>query len=223
MIWRGIAAHRKSAAQALRIMTFMHVRPPTRRSPLSAPRTLLVRRPMIFFYPLSATQRSQPKKDSLCCSACNDSVITSTSTAPAPDALGVSPGGADRFFNGDYDCYCYLPLCALCSRHLLAAKLRSSTIDRGAPRYFVRPAQAECAFLALPSNHRRPQVFRRCSAERGAQRRHAGPVRGAGPLAPPSQLNRNSPPMMFLRKSGSEPPVGVVRLTKSNTLPSFIP
>ena len=30
------------------------------------------------------------------------------------------------------------------------------------------------------------------------------------------QVNLNSPPMMFFRKSGSEPPVGVVRLTKSS-------
>ena len=37
------------------------------------------------------------------------------------------------------------------------------------------------------------------------------------------QVNLNRPPMMFLRKSGSDPPVGVVRLTKSNTLPSFMP
>jgi hypothetical protein len=41
--------------------------------------------------------------------------------------------------------------------------------------------------------------------------------------ASPSQLNLNRPPMMFLIMSGSEPPVGVVRLTKSNTLPSFMP
>jgi len=39
----------------------------------------------------------------------------------------------------------------------------------------------------------------------------------------PPQLNLNRPPMMFLRKSGSDPPVGVVWLTKSNTLPSFMP
>jgi len=39
----------------------------------------------------------------------------------------------------------------------------------------------------------------------------------------PPQLNLNRPPMMFLRKSGSDPPVGVVWLTKSNTFPSFMP
>ena len=34
-----------------------------------------------------------------------------------------------RFFHGDYDCYCYLPLYVFCGRHLLAAKLRRSNID----------------------------------------------------------------------------------------------
>ncbi len=34
-----------------------------------------------------------------------------------------------RFFHGDYDCYCYLPLYVFCGRHLLAAKLRRSDID----------------------------------------------------------------------------------------------
>jgi hypothetical protein len=37
-----------------------------------------------------------------------------------------------RFFNGYYDCYCYLPLYIFCGRHLLAAKLRRSNID-GSP------------------------------------------------------------------------------------------
>ncbi len=34
-----------------------------------------------------------------------------------------------RHFNGYYDCYCYLPLYIFCGRHLLAAKLRSSSVD----------------------------------------------------------------------------------------------
>jgi hypothetical protein len=34
-----------------------------------------------------------------------------------------------RHFNGYYDCYCYLPLYIFCGRHLLAAKLRSSSAD----------------------------------------------------------------------------------------------
>ena len=34
-----------------------------------------------------------------------------------------------RFFHGDYDCFCYLPLYVFCGRHLLAAKLRRSNID----------------------------------------------------------------------------------------------
>src|SRR6201991_2227325 len=37
-----------------------------------------------------------------------------------------------RFFHGYYDCYCYLPLYVFCGRHLLAAKLRRSTIDASA-------------------------------------------------------------------------------------------
>ena len=37
-----------------------------------------------------------------------------------------------RFFHGYYDCYCYLPLYIFCGRHLLAAKLRRSTIDGSA-------------------------------------------------------------------------------------------
>ena len=34
-----------------------------------------------------------------------------------------------RHFHGYYDCYCYLPLYIFCGRHLLAAKLRSSSVD----------------------------------------------------------------------------------------------
>jgi len=37
-----------------------------------------------------------------------------------------------RFFQGYYDCYCYLPLYIFCGRHLLAAKLRPSNIDAAA-------------------------------------------------------------------------------------------
>jgi hypothetical protein len=37
-----------------------------------------------------------------------------------------------RFFHGYYDCYCYLPLYIFCGRHLLAAKLRRSSIDAAA-------------------------------------------------------------------------------------------
>jgi hypothetical protein len=37
-----------------------------------------------------------------------------------------------RFFQGYYDCYCYLPLYIFCGRHLLAAKLRPSNIDGAA-------------------------------------------------------------------------------------------
>ena len=34
-----------------------------------------------------------------------------------------------RHFNGYYDSYCYLPLYIFCGRHLLAAKLRTSSLD----------------------------------------------------------------------------------------------
>jgi hypothetical protein len=34
-----------------------------------------------------------------------------------------------RHFHGYYDCYCYLPLYIFCGRHLLVAKLRSSSVD----------------------------------------------------------------------------------------------
>jgi hypothetical protein len=37
-----------------------------------------------------------------------------------------------RFFHGYYNCYCYLPLYVFCGRHLLAAKLRRSSIDAAA-------------------------------------------------------------------------------------------
>jgi hypothetical protein len=34
-----------------------------------------------------------------------------------------------RHFHGYYDCYCYLPLYIFCGRHLLVAKLRTSSVD----------------------------------------------------------------------------------------------
>ena len=34
-----------------------------------------------------------------------------------------------KHFHGYYDCYCYLPLYIFCGRHLLAAKLRPSSVD----------------------------------------------------------------------------------------------
>jgi hypothetical protein len=37
-----------------------------------------------------------------------------------------------RFFHGYYGCYCYLPLYVFCGDHLLAAKLRRSSIDASA-------------------------------------------------------------------------------------------
>src|SRR5438067_5525949 len=37
-----------------------------------------------------------------------------------------------RFFHGDYDNYCYLPLYVFCGRHLLASKLRPANIEGSA-------------------------------------------------------------------------------------------
>src|SRR6202049_1068522 len=37
-----------------------------------------------------------------------------------------------RFFHGYYDCYCYLPLYVFCGRDLLAARLRSASVDAAA-------------------------------------------------------------------------------------------
>jgi hypothetical protein len=36
-----------------------------------------------------------------------------------------------RFFQGDYDCYCYLPLCVFCGDRLLYAKLKTANLDPG--------------------------------------------------------------------------------------------
>jgi hypothetical protein len=44
----------------------------------------------------------------------------------------VHGGQEGRFFHGYYDCYCYLPLYIFCGRHLLAAKLRSASMDAAA-------------------------------------------------------------------------------------------
>ncbi len=51
-----------------------------------------------------------------------------------------------RRFNGYYDCYCYLPLYIFCGRHLLAGKLRSSSVDTACGRQ----RSGSCA-------HRRPE------------------------------------------------------------------
>jgi hypothetical protein len=38
-------------------------------------------------------------------------------------------GQEGRFFNGYYDCYCYMPLYVFCGDHLLCARLRPSNVD----------------------------------------------------------------------------------------------
>jgi hypothetical protein len=57
-----------------------------------------------------------------------------------------------RFFHGDYDCYCYLPLYVFCGHHLLAAKLRRSNIDASAG------AVAEVARIVEQIRARWPRV-----------------------------------------------------------------
>jgi len=57
-----------------------------------------------------------------------------------------------RFFHGYYDCYCYLPLYVFCGRHLLAAKLRSASMDAAAG------AVEEVARIVAQIRGRWPQV-----------------------------------------------------------------
>src|SRR5579862_7923904 len=57
-----------------------------------------------------------------------------------------------RFFQGYYDCYCYLPLYVFCGRQLLAAKLRPSNIDASAG------AVEEIARIVTPIRERWPDV-----------------------------------------------------------------
>src|SRR6185437_2561669 len=74
MFWRGIGAHRESDAQALRIMTFMHVRPPTTCSGFQRRKVfwLGARR---FFSSFKRCAAKSTKKDSFRRSDGNDSVI----------------------------------------------------------------------------------------------------------------------------------------------------
>src|SRR5437870_4523299 len=57
-----------------------------------------------------------------------------------------------RFFHGYYDCYCYLPLYVFCGRHLLAAKLRSASMEAAAG------AVAEVARIVTQIRRRWPHV-----------------------------------------------------------------
>src|SRR5207245_15146 len=57
-----------------------------------------------------------------------------------------------RFFHGYYDCYCYLPLYVFCGRHLLAAKLRSASMEAAAG------AVAEVARIVTQIRGRWPEV-----------------------------------------------------------------
>src|SRR5258706_1385024 len=57
--------------------------------------------------------------------------LCSSSMRRVPDLIRDPLYGEQegRHFHGYYDCYCYLPLYVFCGRHLLAAKLRSSSVD----------------------------------------------------------------------------------------------
>ena len=68
-----------------------------------------------------------------------DLFLDAHATAPAELVLDLDAtddplhGGQEgRFFRGYYGCYCYLPLYVFCGDHLLAAKLRRSSIDASA-------------------------------------------------------------------------------------------
>lgn len=57
-----------------------------------------------------------------------------------------------RHFHGYYDCYCYLPLYIFCGRHLLAAKLRPSSVDA------AHGATAEVARIVAHIRSRWPET-----------------------------------------------------------------
>ena len=69
-----------------------------------------------------------------------------------------------RFFNGYYDCYCYLPLYVFCGRHLLAAKLRPSNVDGAA-------AQAEAELRQTGKPARRFKDFKYATLKTWSRRR----------------------------------------------------
>jgi len=57
-----------------------------------------------------------------------------------------------RFFHGYYDCYCYLPLYVFCGRHLLASRLRKSSMDA------AEGATEEVARIVAQIRHSWPKV-----------------------------------------------------------------
>ena len=57
-----------------------------------------------------------------------------------------------RHYHGYYDCYCYLPLYIFCGRHLLCAKLRSSSVDG------AHGAKDEAARIVAQIRERWPNV-----------------------------------------------------------------
>jgi hypothetical protein len=88
-----------------------------------------------------------------------DLFLDAHATAPAElvldlDATDDPIHGAQegRFFHGYYRCYCYLPLYVFCGDHLLATKLRRSSIDASAG------AVEEVARIVTQIRARWPQV-----------------------------------------------------------------
>ena len=61
-----------------------------------------------------------------------------------------------RHFHGYYDCYCYLPLYIFCGRHLLAAKLRKSSVDAGAAAPLAEQERQQQRIIVAPAHSARP-------------------------------------------------------------------
>jgi hypothetical protein len=82
-----------------------------------------------------------------------------------------------------------------------------------------------CSSRTSPSRRRgNREVLRLKRTEKAPRPRNDGACRHGSPeLAAQYYWNLNRPVIMLRKKSGSEPPVGVVRETKSNNLPSFMP
>jgi hypothetical protein len=102
-----------------------------------------------------------------------------TDCTDAPLAISRS-SKALRFFHGYYDCYCYLPLYALCGRDLLVAKLRPASMDAAAgaveevARHVAHIRRRWEPVQALRS-HRQP--LRYLFGSSSSMRRHTTPER----------------------------------------------
>ncbi|MGE0768219.1 MAG: IS1380 family transposase [Hyphomicrobiaceae bacterium] len=101
-----------------------------------------------------------------------------------------------RHLHGYYDCYCYLPLYIFCGRHLLAAKLRTSSVDA------ADGSVAEVARIAAQIRARSPATTIVIRADSGFCRDdlmtwcEANDVRYVLGLAGNSRLHRKLAPEM---------------------------